>query len=192
MMPRTINNLGAMEVLSAMQKHIRRAEEREAMHCLCELAHTSKAYFSMAANRLELIAHEDIGLAAPYTVVFVATACEQARRLYKPDKKGQWRLILGNAVRLMCRSKKSREGDHFQAAIGRVAELDNVAPVIPDYAWDHHTMKGRRLKRGLVHFRKVSCKLKPAAKKDAYEDEAYEVWKRGPGGLIDAKQGVLS
>jgi replication-associated recombination protein RarA len=157
------------------------------MHCLCELGRVSKTYFTVATNRLKLIAHEDIGLASPDVVVFVATVCEQARRLYKPDKKGQWRLILGNAVRLMCRSKKSPEGDHFQAAIGRTAELDSIAPTIPDYAYDHHTAKGRRLKRGLAHFRRHSVKLVPAAKKDAYEDEAYEVWKRGPGGKIDAE-----
>lgn len=191
MMPRTINNLGAMEVLSAMQKHIRRGEEREAMLCLCELGHTSKAFFSMACNRLEIIAHEDIGLAAPDVVIFVAVSCEQARRLYKPDKKGQWRMILGNALRLMCRSKKSREGDHFQAAIGRKAELEAIAPTIPDYAYDHHTARGRKLKRGLKHFRKESTKLVPAAKKDAYEDEAYKVWEHGPGGKIDAEQADL-
>ena len=64
MIPRTVHNMGAMECLSAIQKCVRRRMEREAMEFACELGHTSKAFVTMVCNRLELISHEDIGLAA--------------------------------------------------------------------------------------------------------------------------------
>ena len=112
--------------------------------------------------------------------MFVATAMEQPRRLADQAKPGKWRMIVGNAILMLSRSAKSREGDHFQAAIGLAAQLDNRPPVIPDYAHDQHTHKGRRMKRGLAFFRDESTKLVPKPKPDAYEDEAYEVWARKP------------
>jgi replication-associated recombination protein RarA len=105
MMSRTINNLGVFDVMSALQKHIRRGEEREVIHCAVEMGHTSKAYCTMLCNRLEVIAHEDIGLANPAAVLFTATAADQARRNYDSDKPGKWRLIVGNAMREHPRSR---------------------------------------------------------------------------------------
>ena len=54
----------------------------------------------------------------------------------------------------MCRAKKSREGDHFAAAIGLREQLEGYAPTIPDRANDKHTLAGRKLGRGIDHFRK--------------------------------------
>lgn len=178
-MPPTVNGRQALAVLSAMQKFIRRGMEREAMLAACELGHTSKSYFTMLCNRLEIISHEDIGLANPALLVLVATCVEQATRTYDTKKPGRWRMILGNAIRAMCRSAKSREADHYQAAIGLPNQWGELVPEIPDFALDHHTIRGRQMGRGLDHFRKESTKLVPAPKvHDAYEDEAYECWKR--------------
>ncbi len=178
MIPRTINNLGVFEVMSAMQKHIRRGEEREAMHCSCEMGHTSKAFFTMMCNRLEIISHEDVGLANPEAVMFTATAIEQARRHYHAEKRGNWRMMVGNAIRMLCRSAKSREGDHFQAAVGQAALLDAKAPTIPDYAFCMHTARGKKQGRGIEHFLTEATKLEPAAPPDRYADEAAAVWRR--------------
>jgi replication-associated recombination protein RarA len=178
MIPRTLNKMVVFEVRSALQKHIRRGEERQAMHCAVEMGHTSKAFFTMLCNALEIISHEDIGLANPEAVMFTATAVEQAKRYFEVDKPGKWRMILGNAIRMLCRSKKSREGDHFQAAVGQSALMDSIAPTIPDYALDHHTHAGKKAGRDLTFFREVSTLLVPKGKPDDYEDEAYAIWKR--------------
>jgi hypothetical protein len=37
--------------------------------------------------------------------------------------------------------------------------LEDLAPEIPDYALDMHTMKGKAMGRGLDHFRKEGAKL---------------------------------
>ncbi len=55
--------------------------------------------------------------------------------------------MIGNAIRLMCRAAKSREGDHFQAAVGLASELEGHVPEIPDWAYDQHTARGRSLGR---------------------------------------------
>lgn len=135
--PATLHGLPAMACVSAMQKAIRRGMEREAMEFAVELIHTSKAFHSMVCKRLEVISHEDISTDAdPTIVVFVATAVAQAMRWYDPDKLGASRMAIGNAIRLMCRAAKSREGDHFAIAVGLRAELEGFVPVIPDWAND--------------------------------------------------------
>jgi replication-associated recombination protein RarA len=161
-----------------MQKCIRRGMEREAMEFAVELLHTSKAFHSMVCKRLEIISHEDIDTQAdPAIVPFVATAVAQAMRWYDAEKIGKSRLAIGNATRLMCRAAKSREGDHFAAAIGLRSMLEGFAPTIPDWALDQHTLAGRKLGRGLDHFRKEGAKLiPPPTEPDPFEDEAYRLW----------------
>jgi replication-associated recombination protein RarA len=178
MMPATIHGLGALTCVSALQKAIRRGLEADAMAFAVELMHTSKAYHSMVCKRLQIISHEDIDTTAqPWIVPFVHTACAQAQEWYKPENPGASRMALGNAIRLMCRAKKSREGDHFQAAIGLRSLLEGFTPQFEDYVFDQHTIKGKEMGRGLDHFRSEGTKLLPAPEKtDAYEDEAYRLW----------------
>lgn len=177
MMPTTKNGLNALTCISALQKAIRRGMEREAMEFACELLHTSPAFHSMVLNRLEIIAHEDIDtLAAPHVVPFVAAAVAQSKARYGKHV-GEARLIVGNIVRLLCRSPKSRAGCHFAAAIGLRSMLEDYAPTIPDYALDMHALKGKAMGRGLDHFRKEGAKLvPPPTADDPFEDEAYRLW----------------
>lgn len=177
MFPTTIHKMAAHGCISAMQKFIRRGMEREAMEMAVELGHTSKSFATWVANRLEIISHEDIGLAEPSIIVLVRTCCEQARDWYDPAKLGQWRMAIGTAIRALARAAKSREGDHFQAAVGLRSQLEDFAPEVPDWCHDQHTRQGRAAGRSVDYFRKVSTKLVPAPKKkDAYEDEAYRLW----------------
>ncbi len=177
----TIHGMDAFVCVSAMQKAVRRGDERMAMEFACEIAHTSKPLFTMVCNRLEVISHEDIGLAATEVVVFVATAIEQAKRHYDGEKPGKWRMMIGNAIRAMARAMKSREGDHFQAAVGVPNKEFGATPTVPDWANDGHTLAGRKLGRGLDFFRSESAKLDRPAGQDKYEDEAYDAWKRKAG-----------
>ena len=175
-----------------MQKFIRRGMEREAMEMAVEMGHTSKGFATWITTRLEIISHEDIGLADPSIVPLVRTCCEQAREWWDANKLGQWRMPIGTAIRAMCRAKKSREGDHFQAAVGLRSQLEGYKPNVPDWCYDQHTTKGRAKGRGVDYFRAVSTQLvPPPAEKDHYEDEAYRLWKikqAGNGGNAEAEE----
>jgi replication-associated recombination protein RarA len=176
MIPATNSGLPAMACISALQKCIRRGMERDAMEFAVELMHTSKAFHSMVCNRLEVICHEDLDtLAAPHVFPFVAASLAASRDRYTKSI-GEARLMVGNAIRMMCRAPKSRAGCHFGAAIGLRSMLEGFAPEIPDYANDMHTMRGKALGRGLDHFRKEGAKLvPPPTEPDEYEDEAYRL-----------------
>lgn len=178
MIPNTRNNLPAMGCLSAMQKCIRRGLEMEAMQFAVELHTTSKNFAAMVCNRLEIISHEDIdSMVAPWVIPYVRASCEQARAWYDPEKLGKSRMAIGNCIRLMCRAPKSRQGDHFHVVAGLRSILEGFVPTIPDWADDQHTLRGKRLGRGLQYFRDESTKLHPApAEADPYEDEAYRLW----------------
>jgi replication-associated recombination protein RarA len=166
-----------MACVSAMQKCIRRGMEREAMEFACELLHTSKAFHSMVCNRLMVICHEDLDtLAAPHVFPFVAASLAASADRYT-SKPGEARLMIGNAIRMMARSPKSRAGCHFGAAIGLRSLLEDYAPTVPDWAFDQHTQKGKRMGRGLKHFREEGAKLHPEPTgDDPYIEEAYRLW----------------
>jgi len=86
-------------------------------------------------------------------------------------------MAIGNCIRLMCRGNKNREGDHFAAAIGLRSLLEDFVPLIPDWANDQHTIKGKAMGRGLDHFRSEGARLvPPQIEPDPYEDEAYRLW----------------
>jgi replication-associated recombination protein RarA len=141
-----------------------------------ELLHTSRAFHRMVCKRLEIISHEDTDTASqPHVVPFVATAVAQAMRWYDPDKLGASRMAIGNAIRMMARAAKSREGDHFGIAVGLRSQLEGFVPQIPDWALDGHTLAGKRMGRRLDYFREHSAQLVPPVAKDAYEDEAYRM-----------------
>ena len=55
--------------------------------------------------------------------------------------------------------------------------LENFAPTIPDWANDQHTLAGKKLGRGLDHFREEGAKLIPEpTEPDPFIDEAYRLW----------------
>lgn len=182
MIPPTANSLPALTCISAIQKCIRRGMEREAMEFAVEMIHSSKALCSMVCNRLQVISHEDIDtLAQPHIVPFVHTATEQARGWWEPENPAKTRMAIGNVIRMLCRAKKSREGDHFQAAVGLQSLLNDFVPQFPDFVFDMHTQKGKRMGRGVEHFVTEGTKLVPEPAKDAYADEAHKLWRQKHG-----------
>lgn len=166
------------EAISAMQKAIRRADEEQALFWFYQLESLGGAVWAL--SRIRVTAFEDIGVADPQAVMFAVVCLDQAAEWYK-QKKGSYRLAVANAIMALSRAVKSREADHFQAAIrGRFMASGGRAEV-PDYALDKHTRRGKMKKRGIEHFREEGAKLIPQPPKDKYEDEAYEFWAKAGG-----------
>jgi replication-associated recombination protein RarA len=169
MLHKTVNGYDPFEVVSSIQKCIRRGLEREAMLWCLEMAHTSKAYYSWMLGRLQVIAHEDIGLANPEVVKFVLVTTAAARDMH--EKQG-WRIMFGNCVRVLCRSLKSREGDHFVWVT--LHTWETLGPgLIPDVALDQHTRRGKSMGRRIEHFLTEGTQLDNASDTDLYREEGY-------------------
>ncbi|MDH2349561.1 hypothetical protein QCM80_02535 [Bradyrhizobium sp. SSUT112] len=136
-----------------MQKAIRRGLGREPIEFACELIHPSKGFHSMVCNRLEVICHEDLdSIATSHVVPFVAAAAgavagalRQEHRRSPPDGRQLHQAHVPGAA--LARRMSLR------CAIGLRSMLEDFAPTIPDWANDQHTLAGRKLGRGLDHFR---------------------------------------
>lgn len=166
------------EAISALQKSVRRAEERDAGYWFFWLARASPTGAMAAFNRLRVIAHEDIGLADPMMMLVALKSVDDGASLLR-DGKNDWVLCAANAVMALCRAKKCRLSDHFQAAC-----RDQVALFpdreIPDVALDKHTARGRRLGRGFEHFVTEGTKLVPEPElQDPYKEAAAAAWLSG-------------
>lgn len=161
------------ELISAMQKFVRRGMELDAGQAFFELSDTGAHH--IAVNRLKVIAHEDVGLGDAAACLLALRAIDDCQAWYA-KKNGAWRLAISNAILALCRAKKSRESDHYQAAVRGANVAGRVE--IPDYALDKHTRRGKAKGRGLDHFRKEGTLLNPEHH-DHYEDAAYEAWESG-------------
>lgn len=162
------------EVISALQKTIRRGDEKQAMYWALECVPKYEAYLW---RRLAVIVQEDIGIANVELLTLIPSQEEQYFRFRARGADGTARLILANTILAMCRSPKSRLADHFQCAIHQGMLHGDLKFEIPDYALDKHTGRGRKMGRGLDHWRTDGCQLSPPAEvADPYEETAFRYW----------------
>lgn len=170
---KTQGNYDLFEVISALQKSVRRGLEKEALYWSMELLPRYEAYLW---RRLRIIASEDIGIANPSLIVLIQTLSDQYFELRKRGDMGCL-LMLSNSILLMCRSKKSRIADHFICQMIQEREQGILHLEIPNFGLDMHTRKGKALKRGLQHFKEHGAKLnnKDLTIHDPYEERSYEL-----------------
>jgi replication-associated recombination protein RarA len=160
------------EVVSALQKSVRRGLERESLYWATELDLAGFADYLW--RRLRIIASEDVGVAAPEVAVQVRALSENfadQRRHNAKSKTGSRsgeRLFIVQAVILLVRAPKSRMIDHCVMAL---YEGERPAIEIPDFAIDMHTRRGRALGRGADHFFDVGALLAGEALPDTYAEE---------------------
>jgi len=132
------------ELVSALQKDIRRGNEQRAMHWALELGGEGKSGFGQLASRLSVIAYEDVGMGDPSTVTQACSAIRDMRDMYR-NNRGEWRMALAYVILLLCRSEKSRISCHFLQVMRHRHAAER--PDIPDYALDMHTSAGALMGR---------------------------------------------
>jgi replication-associated recombination protein RarA len=173
------------EVVSALQKSIRRGIEEDAYYFALEICDGGehKVGFSRLYNRLKTIIYEDIGLGHPEVVLQGSKAIDDMKEIYDNNKDG-WRIILGYIILLLCRSCKSRIADNFNICMEKV--WDNEKIEMPDYALDYHTGRGNKIlgrtkysKKGIEHFITEGEKLRNESVelKDNYREIAHQIRK---------------
>jgi replication-associated recombination protein RarA len=160
------------EATSALQKTIRRGEEREALFWATELA--LAGYTNYVWKRLRIIASEDVGLGEPMIAVLIRCLYENWQEQKKTDKGAERHanLFLVHAVLALARAPKSRLVDHaYVVVMGERPQLE-----IPDYALDMHTRAGRRQGRGVQHFYERGAQVAPRAPvADPFLEQAIRV-----------------
>ena len=138
------------EVVSALQKEIRRGNELMANYWAFEM--NESGYWRYCFRRLQVIAGEDIGLANPEALILVSStyssllAQDKVKKIIQVDNN-----ILGFISSYMARSKKSRYIDMLGGVLLKKKE-QGWKPEIPDYCKDGHTEAGRAMGRGDEHF----------------------------------------
>ena len=145
----TRNGLKGDEVISMLQKSIRRGIERNALAAAYEMYITSPQFEDKMWRRLLSISVEDIGFGEVHAPELVYTL-NQIRKEFPyndPDRP----MFFVHAIRYLCRQKKERSSDNIKNTVikefahGRGAE-------VPDYAYDVHTVRGREMGRDELHF----------------------------------------
>ncbi len=159
------------ELLSALQKCIRRGMEYEAAHFAVELEEFNP---TMLWNRLKIIACEDIGPANP--VIPLLIDCLQKQYFAEKSKLAESasKLFLINAVVCLCRSQKSRITDDLLNIVYAERDHGKFLP-IPDFALDMHTARGKAMGKGIDDFFSEGNKLENEVLKNPYTEKAKEL-----------------
>ena len=156
---RTRHGLPADEIISALQKEIRRGQAENAALIAYEMATTSPELEMYLWKRLQVISVEDIGWGDPHAAVLIRSLFEMVRDLNQAD--GERLLYAISAVRYLSACKKDRSNDEMINWVIREVESGRRLPEIPEYAIDMHTARGKAMGRGSRHFWEVGAFLQP-------------------------------
>ncbi len=154
----TAGGLAADEVISTLQKSIRRGDVRNAVLCAADMSATSDELDRYLWDRLHVIAVEDIGFGAPHAVATIV-ALDTARQRFPPGSHDRL-LFAVHAVRLLAGADKDRSNDEL-ANVVRLDIAGGARPEVPDHAIDMHTRRGQELGRDLAHFLTEGARVEP-------------------------------
>lgn len=145
----TRNGIQGDLVISALQKSIRRGLTEEAVTFAYEMYITSQQFEEKLWRRLLSISVEDIGfgdLSAPVLI----NSLNQMRQNF-PYTDADRPIFFVHAIRYLAAAKKDRTSDNLKNIV--ITEFEyGRQPVIPDFALDMHTEKGRSMGRDFKHF----------------------------------------
>ena len=155
---KTKSGLNADEVISALQKYIRRSEEDKAVAVAWEMYITSEQLENYLWQRLQVISVEDIGFGDVSAPVLIRNL-NQMRREYSytaPDRP----LFFVHAIRYLSRCEKDRSSDLLKNIVERESKAGKW-PELDDYVFDMHTRKGQKLGRDIKYFLAEASKVIP-------------------------------
>jgi replication-associated recombination protein RarA len=158
---RTRHDLPADEVISALQKEIRRGNVENAALLAYEMLATSAELEAKLWSRLQVIAVEDVGPGDWQAPILINALYQMAQRFdregYPPDRG----LFAIHAVRYLATCSKDRSSDEMYSWIRHAVEEEGTLPVIPEYAVDMHTARGQAMGRGIKHFYEEGARIDP-------------------------------
>lgn len=156
----TRNNLAGDEVISALQKSIRRGNEKAACEFAYEMYITSPQFEEKLWRRLLAISVEDVGMGNPNAAIMVNNL-NQMRKEFQYNESDR-AMFFFHAIRYLCASEKDRSSDLLKNIVIKNFAMGYV-PEIPDIALDKHTTRGKEMGRGSEHFLHEASKVYPQA-----------------------------
>ncbi len=156
---KTHHGFPADQVISAIQKEIRRGNTENAVLLAHEMVMTSPELEEYLWHRLMVISVEDIGFGQPDAPILINSLYQMLRTFNEgaPDRE----LFAVHAVRYLSSCRKDRSSDEMTLWAKLASERGGALPVIPDYALDMHTADGKKMGRGLPHFLKIGAQVNP-------------------------------
>lgn len=167
---KTRNGLPGDEVISALQKSIRRGYTREASEFAYEMYITSPQYEEKLWRRLLAIAVEDIGFGNLEASIYINTL-NQMRQSFSYSESDRAMYIF-HAIRILTESTKDRSTDLLKNIVIKSFAMGHV-PEIPDYALDKHTTRGMEMGRDSFHFLNEASQVHPQLEVDNNYKEEY-------------------
>lgn len=162
------------ELMSALQKDIRRGNEYQAMYWATLIERINpKALW----NRLRIMASEDVGIANPLAPVVIDVLHREYIKFYDPKKpkKDSFRLFSTNAVLFLAKCPKSRIVDDLLITVNGNIKFKHEELVLPDYAIDKHTFQGRKMGRGFKFFVEEGTYLSNETIDNLYKETAAKI-----------------
>jgi replication-associated recombination protein RarA len=156
---RTTHDFPADEIISSLQKEIRRGNTENAALIAYEMLSTSEPLEEYLWGRLQVISVEDVGYGNLNAPILIETLYQMHLRIPRP--RGDRYLFAIHAVRVLCQSQKERGSDDLNNWIAQAVDKNGVRPVIPDYAIDMHTQRGQEMGRDYLHFLTEASKVMP-------------------------------
>lgn len=154
----TRNGIPGDEVISALQKSIRRNLPDKAVRFAYEMYITSMEFEEKLWRRLQIISIEDIGFGDIQAPMYINTL-NQMRKSF-PYNDGDRPLFFIHAIRYLCACPKERSSDHLKNIIMKEFDM-GVIPEVPDFALDCHTVRGRAMGRDVAHFLREASVVTP-------------------------------
>jgi replication-associated recombination protein RarA len=156
---RTLHDFPADEVISALQKEIRRSHTENAALLAYEMMVTSPELEEFMWVRLHVIAIEDVGFANLNAPLMVDALYRM--RLHFPHGVADRYLFGIHAVRVLCSGEKDRSTAELLDWIDHAVNHQGKLPEIPDYALDMHTRRGQEAGRDMEHYLREAAKMEP-------------------------------
>lgn len=166
----TRNGYAGDEVISALQKSIRRGLEEQACMFAYEMYISSPQLEEKLWRRLLTISVEDIGMGNPMAAIMVNNLYQMSKQFDYAD--GDKPMYFIHAIRYLCSSEKDRSSDLLKNICIKTFAMGKF-PEIPDYALDKHTQRGQAMGRDSFHFLNEASKVYPQKEVDNDYKERY-------------------
>lgn len=180
----TRNGYAGDEVISALQKSIRRGLEEQACMFAYEMYISSPELEEKMWRRLLTISVEDIGMGNPNAAIMIQTLNEMRKNFAYSD--GDRPMYFIHAIRYMCGCEKDRSSDLLKNICIKSFAMGKF-PEIPDYALDKHTQRGQEMGRDSFHFLNEASKVIPQAEiNNNYKERYAEILEEyNPDNVVD-------